>query len=133
MAGKKCYLYDDAYMLHSTLHQNIQNGEKCIFGLGSKQGNTLKIRLQMPPEPRVENLQKNGDKDTCPYCKNTGKIRFMRQDGTFTEPLDCKHGQQALTYIQRLPLLQRSAHPEIIGVRVTLIFHFRSHIQPRAN
>jgi sarcosine oxidase delta subunit len=51
-------------------------------------------------EPRVENLIDPGDKNICPYCKDTGQIRFMRPDGTLTKPLHCKHGQQALAYIQ---------------------------------
>jgi glutaredoxin len=53
-------------------------------------------------EPHVENLQKNGDKDFCPYCKSTGQIRFMRKDGTLTDLLVCKHGQQARAYIQKV-------------------------------
>jgi glutaredoxin len=42
------------------------------------------------------------DKDTCPYCKNTGQIRFMRKDGTLTDLLVCQHGQQARAYIQKV-------------------------------
>jgi len=40
--------------------------------------------------------------DTCPYCKETGQIRFMSQDGSLTEPVSCKHGQQARAYIQSM-------------------------------
>jgi glutaredoxin len=42
------------------------------------------------------------NKDTCPYCKSTGQIRFMRKDGTLTDLLVCKHGQQARAYIQKI-------------------------------
>ncbi len=38
--------------------------------------------------------------NTCKYCKGTGQIRFIRQDGTLTELIDCKHGQLANNYIQ---------------------------------
>jgi len=35
MAGKTCYLYEDTYMLRSAFHQNIQDGEKCLFASDS--------------------------------------------------------------------------------------------------
>jgi DNA-directed RNA polymerase subunit RPC12/RpoP len=49
---------------------------------------------------RAKTTTDAGDKDTCPYCRGKGFIQFMRTDGTLTKPLHCKHGQQALAYIQ---------------------------------
>ncbi len=40
--------------------------------------------------------------NTCKYCKGIGQIRFIRQDGTLTELIDCKHGQLAHEYIQNV-------------------------------
>jgi len=34
------------------------------------------------------------------YCDSEGQIRFVRQDGTLTPLIDCKHGQEAEAYIQ---------------------------------
>ncbi len=40
--------------------------------------------------------------NTCKYCKGIGQIRFIRQDGSLTELIDCKHGQLAHKYIQNV-------------------------------
>ena len=38
----------------------------------------------------------------CKYCDSKGKLVFVRQDGSLTEHIDCKHGNQAYQYIQSI-------------------------------
>ena len=38
----------------------------------------------------------------CKYCDSKGKMRFMRENGTLTELIKCKHGNQAHQYIQEV-------------------------------
>jgi len=40
----------------------------------------------------------------CCYCNNSGKIQFKRPNGTRTELLDCKHGNEARDYIEMVKI-----------------------------
>ena len=42
------------------------------------------------------------DPAKCKYCNSKGQIVFVRQDGSLTEPIDCKHGNQAYQYIKQV-------------------------------
>ena len=52
---------------------------------------------------RIKPIQKaTNSANSCKFCKGSGQIRFIRQDGTLTELIDCKHGQFAHKYIQSI-------------------------------
>jgi predicted transcriptional regulator len=56
----------------------------------------------LTPIQKITSKNNTKNNDNCCYCNNTGKIQFKRPDGSITLPLDCKHGNEARIYIEKV-------------------------------
>ncbi len=58
------------------------------------------LNADFTPIQKITNKTNIKNTGKCCYCNNSGKIQFKRPNGTRTELLDCKHGNEARDYIE---------------------------------